>query len=131
MTTCCSLQCEKRHDCAKHCFNNVGNYPSEDYFTFGHGSISIKGCVVEHWCGEFGDYKMFEPIEKIGVAEKMINIVDMARGMENIKNFYGCEPIEIVDINFKDYTYIANITLKNGDKWKIEYAGQVRMVKEF
>lgn len=71
MTTCCSLQCEKKHDCAKHCFNNVGTYPSEDYFTFGHGSISSEGCVVEHWCGELGDYKMFEPIEKVEVEEKI------------------------------------------------------------
>lgn len=61
----------------------------------------------------------------------MINIVDMARGMENIKNFYGSEPIEIEEINFKDYSYIADITLKNGEKWKIGYAGQVSMVKEF
>lgn len=58
----------------------------------------------------------------------MINIVDMARGMENIKNFYGCEPIEIKEINFKDYDYIADIELKNGDKWKIGYAGQVSII---
>lgn len=62
MTTCCSLQCEKKHDCAKHCFNNVGAYPSEDYSTFGSGSISNNGCTVEYWCGELGNYKMFEPI---------------------------------------------------------------------
>lgn len=59
----------------------------------------------------------------------MINIVDMARGMENIKNFYGCEPIEIVEIDFKDYSYMADITLKNGDKWRIGYVGQVNLIK--
>lgn len=63
MTTCCSLQCEKRHNCAKHCFNKVGTYPSEDYSTFGHGSISNEDCIVEYWCGELGNYKMFEPIK--------------------------------------------------------------------
>lgn len=71
MTTCCSSQCEKRHDCVKHCFNNIGTYPSEDYFTFGYGSISSKGCTSEYWCGELGDYKMFEPIEKIKIEEKI------------------------------------------------------------
>lgn len=59
----------------------------------------------------------------------MINIVDMARGMENIKNFYGYEPIEIEEINFKDYAYTAHIVLKNGEKWEIGYAGQARMYK--
>ena len=58
----------------------------------------------------------------------MINIVDMARGMESIKNFYGCKPIEIKEINFKNYTYMADVVLSNGDKWKIGYAGQVSMV---
>lgn len=61
MTSCCSIQCKKRWDCAKHCFNNIGAYPSEDYFTFGSGSISSDGCKVEYWCGELGDYKMFKP----------------------------------------------------------------------
>ena len=59
----------------------------------------------------------------------MINIVDMATGMRNIKNFYGGQPIEIADINFKNYTYSADIMLKNGDKWKIGYAGQVELIK--
>lgn len=59
----------------------------------------------------------------------MINIVDMARGMENIKNFYGSEPIEITEISFKNYHYMADVELKNGDKWKIDYAGQVRLIK--
>lgn len=65
MTTCCSMKCEKRWNCAKHCFNNVGEYPSEDYFTFGSGSISSNGCKVNYWCGELGNYKMFENKNKI------------------------------------------------------------------
>lgn len=64
MTTCCSTRCEKRYECNKHCFNNVGSYTSEDFYTFGTGSISSEGCKEEHWCGELGNYKMFEPIKK-------------------------------------------------------------------
>ena len=64
MSTCCSLKCKKRFDCAKHCFNKVGTYPSEDYSTFGSGTITPDICTVNYWCGELGNYKMFEPIEK-------------------------------------------------------------------
>lgn len=64
MTTCCSTQCKKRYDCTRHCFNSVSTYPSEDYYTFGYGSISSDDCKVEHWCGELGEYKMFVPIQK-------------------------------------------------------------------
>lgn len=60
----------------------------------------------------------------------MINIVDMAKGMENIKNFYRSEPIEIVEIIFKNYHYMADVELKNGDKWIIDYAGQARLIKD-
>lgn len=79
MTTCCSLQCEKRHDCAKHCFNNVGTYPSEDYSTFGHGSISNNGCTVDYLCGELGGYKMFELAKKQeGTKDRIIDyLLDM------------------------------------------------------
>lgn len=59
----------------------------------------------------------------------MINIVDMARGMENIRNFYGYEPIEIMNIELY-LSYVVDVTLKNGDKWKIGYAGQVSLIKE-
>lgn len=59
----------------------------------------------------------------------MINICDMARGMKNIENFYGSEPIEIEEIHFKGYEHTAFIVLKNGEEWEIEYAGQVRLIK--
>ena len=64
MTTCCSEKCDKRFDCAKHCFNKVGIYPSEDYSTFGSGTITPDIQTVNYWCGSLGNYKMFEPIEK-------------------------------------------------------------------
>lgn len=72
MTTCCSLKCKKRYDCAKHCFNKVGTYPSEDYSTFGSGTITPDICTVNYWCGELGNYKMFEPIEKVEEKEEKI-----------------------------------------------------------
>ena len=58
----------------------------------------------------------------------MINICDMARGMTNIKNFYGCDPIEIIEIKLNG-AFSAEVLLNNDDKWKIEYAGQVRLIK--
>ena len=61
-TTCCSDKCEKKNYCAKHYFNNIGECISEDYSTFGYGSISNEGCDIEYSCGKEGDYKMFEPV---------------------------------------------------------------------
>ena len=54
-----------------------------------------------------------------------INIVDMTQGMINIKNFYGSEPIQIKEVNTEGYAYSAIVELKNGDTWRIGYAGQV------
>ena len=62
MATCCSIKCEKRYDCAKHCLNKVGTYPSEDYSTFGSGTITPDVYTVNNWCGELGNYKMFEQV---------------------------------------------------------------------
>lgn len=63
MTTCCSERCERRFDCANHCFNKVSTYPSEDYSTFGSGTVT-SDIMVNHWCGQFGNYQMFKPIEE-------------------------------------------------------------------
>ena len=59
MNTCCSMTCEKRYECARHSINKTGLYASEDYSTFGSGSISAEGCKVIFSCGEAGEYKMF------------------------------------------------------------------------
>ena len=64
MTTCCSSKCEKKYYCAKHCFNNVGTFHSEDFYSYGDHAEAVDGCVYEeYWCGELGEYKMFEPIK--------------------------------------------------------------------
>lgn len=63
-TFCCSMNCKKRFECARADINNKGTHYVEDYSSFGTGTYSDNGCEIEHWCGENGDYKMFEPIEE-------------------------------------------------------------------
>lgn len=63
-TLCCSDKCEKRFKCARADINNVGVYCVENFYSFGSGTFDSNGCQIEYWCGELGNYKMFEPIEK-------------------------------------------------------------------
>ena len=63
-TLCCSDTCEKRFECDISHINHIGTYYVEDYSSFGTATYADNDCVVEHWCGKFGDYKMFKPIEK-------------------------------------------------------------------
>jgi hypothetical protein len=62
-TVCCSDKCERKFECARHSFNNEGLHFCENWYSFGTGTSTDEGCVVEHWCGEQGDWKMFEPLE--------------------------------------------------------------------
>ena len=64
-TFCCSSTCKKRFECAIHYLNSEGVCIVEDYSNYGSGVISTKECKVEYWCGELGDYKMFESKTKI------------------------------------------------------------------
>ena len=61
-TLCCSMNCKKRFECAKADINNKGVHCVEDYSSFGTGTCSDNGCEIDSWCGEDGNYKMFEPI---------------------------------------------------------------------
>lgn len=63
-TLCCSDKCEKRFECARADINNAGMHYVENYYSFGTGTMTENGCEIEHWCGELGNYKMFESIEK-------------------------------------------------------------------
>ena len=63
MSLCCSITCEKTLECKKHCINNIGTHYVEDFSSFGSGTFTDNGCKIEHCCGKFGDYKMFESIE--------------------------------------------------------------------
>lgn len=60
-TVCCS-NCERQFECAKHAINNNGVNFSEDYYNYGSYSYRGNGYEVKYWCGELGDYKMFEQI---------------------------------------------------------------------
>lgn len=63
MTLCCSTTCKKRFECAKSDINNIGTYCVEDFSSFGSGTFTDNGCEIEHYCGNLGHYKLFEPIE--------------------------------------------------------------------
>ena len=78
-TLCCSDKCERRFECAKHDINNEGISVCENFYSFGTGSITDNGCEIVHWCGEAGNWKMFEPIIVVDdivaiVKEEMVTI---------------------------------------------------------
>ena len=64
-TCCCSSHCKKYFDCQLADINNEGTNIVENYHEWGSGTYTDEGCVIEHYCGELGDYKMFEPKTKI------------------------------------------------------------------
>ena len=70
-TLCCSTKCEKRFECAKADINNDGVHYIEDFYSFGSGTFTDNGCKIEAWCGEEGNYKMFEPIEEVNIEVKI------------------------------------------------------------
>ena len=59
---CCSIDCDKRSEYGIHCSNSFGTHQIEDLSSFGSGTISDKGAVVDYWCGSMGNYEMFQPI---------------------------------------------------------------------
>lgn len=61
-TVCCSNKCEKQTYCANHAINNEGTNVCEDFYSFGSGTMSENGCEIKYWCGELGEYKMYEPV---------------------------------------------------------------------
>ena len=61
-TLCCSSTCKRLAECGLHYTNNIGEHYIEDWSNFGSGTFTDKGCIIEDWCGESGNYKMFEPI---------------------------------------------------------------------
>ncbi len=64
-TLCCSTTCEKRFECGRSHYTNTGTHLVEDYSSFGSAAYTDSGCEIDHWCGRLGNYKMFEPIEKL------------------------------------------------------------------
>ena len=97
-TCCCSSHCKKYFDCQLADINNEGMNIVENYHEWGSCTYTDEGCVIEHYCGELGDYKMFEPIEKgcsgcayedaDGSTSAISNCVCCSRNIEYAKNDY-------------------------------------------
>ena len=95
-TTCCSDKCERRFECAKHDTNNEGISVCENFYSFGTGTMTEDGCEIDHWCGELGNWRMFEPIEKTcsgcvyedvdGSTNTISNCVCCSRNVDFAKN---------------------------------------------
>lgn len=81
-TLCCSDKCEKRFECAKADINNKGTHCVEDFYSFGTGTFTDNGCEIKHWCGEAGNWKMFEPIL---ITDDIVNVVESV-----MKKCSGC-----------------------------------------
>ena len=64
-TLCCSSECERYLECELADINHVGLHTVEPFLLYGSGTFSDHGeCVIEHWCGELGNWKMFEPVDR-------------------------------------------------------------------
>lgn len=61
MTTCCSSKCEKKYYCAKHCFNNVGTFHSEDFYSYGDHAETVEGVYNELF--DMGVYSMSDLVK--------------------------------------------------------------------
>ena len=71
-TCCCSSHCKKYFDCQLADINNEGTNFVNNYHEWGSGIFADEVCVIEHYCGELGDYKMFEPVENKEDKEEKI-----------------------------------------------------------
>ena len=76
-TCCCSSHCKKYLYCQLADINNEGMNFVNDYHEWGSGTFTDEGCVIEHYCGELGDYKMFEPVKKRGLRSSVLIIDDL------------------------------------------------------
>ena len=63
-TLCCSLGCPRRDACGRANINNIGTFIVEDYFSFGSGVFTNAENKIEHWCGPWGNWKMWEEIKE-------------------------------------------------------------------
>lgn len=76
-TCCCSSHCKRYFDCQLADINNEGMNIVNNYHEWGSGTFTDEGCVIEHYCGELGDYKMFEPVKKRGLRSSVFVIDDI------------------------------------------------------
>lgn len=57
----------------------------------------------------------------------MITINDLASGMKHIVESYGHRPVEVASVTIS-LGHTAEVELRNGDKWRIGYAGQAVII---
>lgn len=61
-TVCNPKNCKLAEYCGKYWANNFGTHPQCDFSTCGKGTCTEDDCTIEYYCGDNGDYKMFEGI---------------------------------------------------------------------
>ena len=124
-TLCCSVTCEKRFECGRADINNIGTYCVEDYSRFGTGTFTDNGCEIEHWCGEEGNYKMFEPIEKkmdITLTKEDIEPDSYWVSIRRFKNLVNKLPDDgkiMIEVE-KDYGDRTRLSLDKVDGFKLQ-----------
>lgn len=64
-TYCEGENCSKKDTCKFHCITTAGTYEYIDYSNYGSGTFSDGKCVIEHWCGDQGNHKLYKPLENI------------------------------------------------------------------
>lgn len=125
MTLCCSDKCEKRFECARADINNEGTHLVENYYSFGTGTYADNGCEVEHWCGELGNYKMFEPVEKkmdITLTKADIEPDSYLVSIRRFKNLVNKLPDDgkiMIEVE-KDYGDRIRLSLDKVDGFKLQ-----------
>jgi hypothetical protein len=85
---CCSNNCERKHLCANHIDNPRESYGIEtviDYYYFGSGSISSKGCADTWWCGPHGNWEMFTPINPDLLRKQIDRLNDALKELEKLR----------------------------------------------
>ena len=79
-TYCEGTHCDKKSHCALHCVG-PGEYEYIDWSTYGSGSfIKDKNgnyqSVIEHSCGNLGDFKHYVPVKEFTKEEKLLEDIN-------------------------------------------------------
>lgn len=109
ISACCSFRCEKYSTC-KRAF--ISGY-TEDYYSFGSGSISDAGIKEEYWCGPKGNYKMYIPINtpELGKSEPhgfdnrpltMLDFFKLKEAAQIVSNTWGYPVYLVGSVLYKE-----------------------------
>lgn len=124
-TCCCSSHCKKYFDCQLADINNEDMNIVEDFHEWGSGTFTDEGCVIEHYCGEQGNYKMFEPIEKkmdMTLTKDDIETDSYWLSIRRFKNLVNKLPDDgaiRIEVE-KDYGYKTRFDLEKVDAFKLQ-----------